>query len=1632
QRLLLETSWEAVERAGIDPLSLKGSRTGVFAGIMYHDYGGRLRTPPEGLEGYVINGSAGSVASGRVAYTLGLEGPAVTVDTACSSSLVALHWAAQSLRSGECSLALVGGATVMASPSVFVEFSRQRGLSADGRCKAFGAGADGTGWAEGAAMLLVERLSDARRNGHPVLAVVRGTAVNQDGASNGLTAPSGPAQQRVIRQALANAGLRLDDVDAVEAHGTGTVLGDPIEAQALLATYGRDRGRPLWLGSLKSNIGHTQAAAGVGGVIKMVMAMRHGVLPRTLHADEPSPHVDWESGPVRLLTEPVPWTTSGGPRRAAVSSFGVSGTNAHAIIEQPARAEVRERTRTEQPVVPWVLSGRGEAAVRDQARNLLVGVTGTDFDPVDVGLSLTGRTGFEDRAVVLGTAQADLLDVLRDLAAGNSTPGLVTGRPLDGALAFLFSGQGSQRAGMGRELHAAFPVFAAAYDEVVAGLGGASFFGVDVEVLSGTGVAQRALFALQVALFRLFESWGVRPDVLVGHSVGEIAAAHVAGVLSLDDACRLVSARADLMQALPPGGGMFALEASEDEVLPHLTEEVSIAAVNGPRSVVVAGDEDAAGAVVDAFPGRKATRLAVSHAFHSPLMEPMLDDFAAVVRGLEFHEPRIPMLSPVAEPDYWVRHVRDAVRFADQIAELDERGTTKFLEIGPGGVLTALTRNSLPDAEVLAVPALRADRDEVLTAVTALGELHVHGAEVDWTRFYPGARRVDLPTYPFQRQRYWLDAPEGTSGVHAAGLDVAGHPLLGAAVPVAGGDEWLMTGRVSLRTHPWLADHAVSGAVLLPGTAFVELAVRAGDEVGCDLVEDLAIEVPLVVPHDLAVVLQVHVGAPDEGTRPFTVHARTDGGGEWVRHARGSLGVRAAAPAAFSSAEWPPAGARRVDLTGFYDRMADAGASYGPLFAGLRGAWREPDAVHAEVALPDDAAANAFGVHPALLDAALHAIAAGGLADLDDGPLLPFAWTGVHLAASGASALRLTVVPTGPNAVSLTAADATGDTVLSVDSLVLRPARRHQFEQTLFGVDWLDRGACGTADTPLGPDVEVLTTPTVELTARGVRSAVGHVLRGLQEWLAAEHPQPARLVVVTTGAATDPAQAAVQGLVRSAQSENPDRVVLVDVDGGTAASDAVAAALRLAEPQVSVRDGRVLVPRLEALPTAAGEFDFGSGAVLLTGASGTLGALVARHLAEVHGVRDLVLMSRSGRFDGDLSDLDVLVTPVACDVADRDALAAALADLDLSAVVHVAGVLDDGVVPSLTDERIDAVFRPKVDAALNLHELTTHLDLSAFVLFSSVSGVFGAAGQGNYAAANSFLDALADHRRATGLPATSLAWGLWAQASTMTDDLDPADLARIRRTGLLPIPSDVALRMFDASASAGRATVVPIKLDVSHLDAASAPAVLRGRVRTPARRSTRSTPVGAAVGSGLAARLARVPEAERAALVLDLVCEQVAAVLGHASASAVKPDQAFQEAGFDSLTAIELRNRLTTATGLRLPATLVFDYPTSRALADHLLVEVSPADDVRQTAAVADRVSDEPIAIVGMSCRYPGGVRSPEDLWRLVAAGGEGISGFPTDRGWDVEGLYDPDPDRVGTSYTRSGGFLHDAAEFDA
>jgi acyl transferase domain-containing protein len=765
QRLLLEVSWEALESAGIRADSVRGSRTGVFTGLMYHDYLTRLREIPAELSGFLGTGAAGSVASGRVSYTFGLEGPAVTVDTACSSSLVALHLACQSLRLSECSLALAAGATVMASPAPFVEFSRQRGLSVDGRCKSFAAGADGVGWSEGVGVLVLERLSDALRSGHEVLAVVRGSSVNQDGASNGLTAPNGPSQERVIRQALANAQLSTEDIDVVEAHGTGTSLGDPIEAGALLATYGQGRERPLLLGSVKSNLGHTQAAAGIAGVVKMVLGLRHGLVPATLHVDEPSPHVDWSAGTVSLATENTPWPTTGRPRRAAVSSFGISGTNAHLVLEQ---APAAEGSRSEEPqrVLPWVITARSETALRGQAARLLSCVD--EQSPSDVAHSLvTTRTRHEHRAVVVAEDRDDLRRGLAALADGEPAPGVATARATGGKTAFVFSGQGAQRPGMGRDLYEAHPVFAEALDELCARLPTPRplrevMFG-EGDLLADTGYAQPALFAFEVALFRLFEHWGIRPDHVAGHSVGELAAAHVAGVLSVADACRLVGARARLIQALPPGGAMVAVRAGEEELTSLLDGTgVAIAAVNGPRAVVLSGEQGAVSDVVRAL-DRTSTRLRVSHAFHSSHLDPMLAEFAEIAGEVAAAEPGIPVISSLTgKPEdmgkagYWVRQVREPVRFADCVQYLSAEGVRCFLEIGPDAAVSPMIEECVI-GPVAIVPSQRRDQPEREALRTARARLHAHRVDLDPVSV-PGARRVPLPTYAFEHQRYWLAA----------------------------------------------------------------------------------------------------------------------------------------------------------------------------------------------------------------------------------------------------------------------------------------------------------------------------------------------------------------------------------------------------------------------------------------------------------------------------------------------------------------------------------------------------------------------------------------------------------------------------------------------------------------------------------------------------------------------------------------------------------------------------------------------------------------------------------------------------------------------------------------------------------
>ena len=1999
QRLLLEVCWSALEDAGIDPVTLRGSSAGVFVGTASSGYGAGLERGV-GVQGQLLTGGAASVTSGRVAYTLGLEGPAVSVDTACSSSLVALHLAAQSLRAGECSLALVGGVTVMATPVVFTEFSRQRGLAADGRCKSFADAADGTGWGEGVGVLVVERLSDARSRGHRVLAVVAGSAVNQDGASNGLTAPNGPSQQRVIRAALASAGLGAGQVDVVEAHGTGTTLGDPIEAQALIETYGQERaaGRgPLLVGSVKSNIGHAQAAAGVAGVIKMVAAIRHGVVPATLHVDAPSRHVDWLAGSVELVTEATPWPVTGEPRRAGVSSFGISGTNAHVILEQaPAQDEPvkgavagdgRGRGRQDDatrdsaaaaddglvaatvPVVAWVVSARSAAGLRAQARRLaeFTAAEGEQLGLADVGWSLAvTRSALSQRAVVTGTSRDELLAGLEAVTAGEQ---VVTGAAEGGGarVVFVFPGQGSQWPAMAADLVESSPVFAARLAECAAVLDPLTGWPL-VDTVCGRGadlgrveVVQSALWAVMVSLAAVWQAAGVTPDAVVGHSQGEIAAAVVAGVLSLADGAKVVALRSQALAQLAGTGGMVSVAEPAGAVQQRLVAwdgRVHIAAVNGPAQVVVSGDAQALDelAAVCERDGVRARRVEVDYASHSPLVDQVRGQVQDALVGVTAQPGTVAMVSGISgdfvdgtvmDGGYWYRSLREPVQFHRAVQTLATRGHRIFIEVSPHPVLTPAIEDTLTDitttstasaststgtdagirtgvgagggavsaagpgagSGVVVTGTLRRDDGGLDRLAASLAQVWVAGGAVDWSRWFPGPRnRLDLPVYAFQRQRYWPGRLAVGGDPADLGLAAAGHPLLGAAVELPGTGGVVLTGRLSLATHPWLADHQVAGNVLLPGAAFAELVIRAADEAGCGLVEELVLQAPLVLPERGGVQLRVSVGgSSDDGHRTAEVHSRHDDAGAgtpWTAHATATLAATAPSPA-FDLAAWPPPGAQPVDVGGVYEALAGRGLGYGPAFRGLVSAWRRGDEVFAEAALPEAVPADGYGLHPALLDAALHAIglhSSAGCSD-DAGSMLPFAWSGVALHAAGAHVLRVRVTCTAPDTFSLQVADSVGSPVASVNSLMLRqvdpaaltgPGRL----EWLFGVEWQPHEVA-VAEHAAGSGVVVLgdgglaglgEVPPVVVSAcsggdgpvpAGTRAAVDNVLGLVQAWVADDRFASSRLVVVSRGAVaalageavSDLAGAAVWGLVASAQAEHPGQVVLADTDAGLdeRVLALIAAAAGDGEPRLAIRKGQALVPRLararqqdvlavppgrgwrleaaergtlEALALAStgdvgdaletgqvrvdvraagvnfldvfvalgldpgqgrglgaegagvvtatgpgvdglavgdavmgimpgafgpvavtdhrllvnipdgwsfaqaatvpvafatayyalvdlaglragesvlihaaaggvgmaavqiarylgaevyataspgkwdvlaaagleaeriassrdlgfeqafrgatggrgvdvvldclrGEFvdaslrllategrfvemgktdiraphqvaaDYGvsyqafdlmdagperigqilaelsalfgsavlsalprtvfdvrqaraalrwmsqaghtgkivlsipqpldrDGSVLVTGGTGTLGALTARHLATAHHVRHLILTSRRGphapgaaALAAGLARLGARVTVAACDVADRGALEGLLtriaAEHQLTGVVHAAGVLDDALVGSLTPERADRVLAAKADAAWHLHDLTRDLDLGMFVLFSSAAGVLGSPGQGSYAAANAFLDGLAAWRQARGLAGVSVAWGLWEAASEMVGQSG----TRVTARGVSGLAAAEGLALLDAALERGQAAVVAARLDAARLAGRgdAVPPLMSALVRS----SGRGLAVGPQDGGGLAGRLAALPAGERAGVVAGLVRAHAAVVLGHGSAQDVDPGRAFRDLGFDSLTAVELRNRLGAVTGLRLPATVVFDYPTPAALAGFVLTQLT-------------------------------------------------------------------------------------------
>ena len=1674
QRILLEICWETFESAGISEDSLRGSRTGVYAGVMYHDYGTRAGSGPSELEAYLGMGGAASVASGRVAYSFGLEGPAVTIDTACSSSLVAIHLACGALRADECELALAGGVTLLSTPQPFVEFSRQRGLAPDGRSKSYADAADGVGWSEGAGIVLLERLSEAQRLGHRVLGVIRASAVNQDGRSNGLTAPSATAQRKAIERALRSAGLNSADIDVVEGHGTGTSLGDPIEARALLATYGqgRDRARPLLLGSVKSNIGHTQAAAGVAGVIKMAMAAHHERLPKTLHLDRPSSKVDWSAGAVSLLAESVPWPRDGRPRRAGVSAFGLSGTNAHLIFEEapapspspapdgPAASRTRSRSVPPGRAIPWVLSARDGAALGERAEGLLGCLEDAPCEPIDVGLSLATRSALGQRAVVVGADRERLLEGLQAVARAKPGAGVYGGKlpPRPGPLAIMFTGQGAQRPEMGAQLYEEFPVFKSALDEACEQLDrhlGASLKEVlfapaestRAAGLDDTEWAQAGLFALELALYRLVCSWGLRPDYLIGHSIGELTAACVAEALSLQDACRLVAARGRLMSALPQGGAMVAVEASEREMLDELSRaggHVALASANGPNSVVISGDEPAVLRLAQTWSrrGRKTKRLRVSHAFHSARMEAMLEEFGEVAESIAFGKLCVPVISnltgrPAQDSDlcsaeYWVAQVRATVRFGEGVAWLNERNVGCFFEVGPDGVLSALVREGLErrgldEQPIVAVSALRPERSESETLIGALASLWTAGVELDWESSFADleAGRLELPSYPFQRRRYWLEqSSTAAADVESLGQRALSHPWLRATVLLAESQTTLFTGQLSLRTDPWLGEHAVFERILLPGAAFLELAFQVGAHCDCEVVRELTLQAPLVLADHQTVQLQATLGPSDEaGVRTLGIYSRAwhleDATAEenpWICHAVGSLEGSGDRSQLEQEREpeydqsWPPPGAEPVAVEELYDGLAAAGLEYGPLFEGLQRAWRRGQEVYAEVSLPDGESprGNSFALHPALLDAALHGLALQHRdEDGTEGARLPFCWREAKLLQRGASTLRVRLAAVGEDAVSIALSDDGGKPVGSVGSLLTRPAaaselpRASSKRELTYGLLWEQtplgtlgeeprRWACIGAqahrtsfeELPVElahyddlhslvedceQDAEVPQFVLLSCQGEGappenVHRGVTGALAALQRWLQCERLERSRLILLTSGAVAagedrdvlDLVGAAVWGLARSAQSENPGRLLLVDIDGKSASWGALPAAVLQGDPQLALREGQAFTPRLA--PTGAPRRQSGQaarGTVLITGGTGGLGALLARHLV-AQGADDLVLTSRAGEraagaaaLRDDLERLGARVRIAACDISQREQVAELIASVEegagLRGVIHAAGVLDDATIASLSVERVERVLAPKVDGAWHLHELTQSSELDMFVLFSSVAATLGAPGQGNYAAANAFLDALALHRSARGLVAVSMAWGAWQQEQGMTARLTRAELARIAGSGFPLLTAEEGLELFDVALSCEEALVVSARLDRAALRARAGrediPAVLRGLIG----RSTRARPIQSQ--GSWAARLARAATSERIAVVLELVRTETAAVLGYASAEALDVERTFKDLGFDSLSAVELRNRLEAAAGLRLPSTLVFDHPTLPALAERLVGEL---DDDRE------------------------------------------------------------------------------------
>ncbi|MCA9707007.1 MAG: SDR family NAD(P)-dependent oxidoreductase, partial [Myxococcales bacterium] len=1604
QRLVLETTWEALEHAGVRADALQGTTTGVYVGAFQSSY----PTPAlEGMDGYGGTGTATSVISGRVAYTLGLYGPAITVDTACSSSLVALHLACSALRAGECELALAGGVQVLVTPATFVEFSRLRGLAPDGRCKAFSAQADGAGWAEGCGFVVLKPLAAARRDGDRVLAVVRGTASNQDGRSQGMTAPNGPSQQRAITQAIARSGLTPGDIDYVEAHGTGTRLGDPIEAGALAAVFGPDRTRPLHLGSSKSNVGHTQAAAGIVGVMKVVLSLQHQRLPRSLHTEEPSPLIDWEGGHLHLLQESVPWEQEPGRvRRAGVSSFGISGTNAHVILEQAPDQSSQGEPDDPSPTIPLLLSARDRAALQALAARWCTWLDAhPDVPWEDVVYTAARRSQHPHRAVAHG------IDGLRALAAGREHEELTTARARTrGGLVMVFPGQGSQWEGMGRALLEQSPVFAAAIAECEEALAP----WMDVSITAGlrgelpldrVDRVQPALFAMAIALARLWQSLGIEPAAVIGHSQGEIAAAVVAGALSLTDGAAVVAIRSRLLSRLAGSGAMLAVDHPRERVEAALAaseDPPSIAVINTSESVVLAGTTASIEAVSRVLEGEGAfcRRVDVDYASHGPGVEPILAELADALAELRPRPPTRPLLSTVTDEPasfdaaYWCRNLRSPVRFDRAVRRALDLGHDVFLEVSPHPVLAVPLAELLAERDGLVVASLQRDDGTLARLHARLAELHIEGYPVSWLERASG-HLVSLPTYAWQRERYWVDEPPPPR---------AGHPLLGpghATSLLPGARLWPI--ELSSDRLPWLDDHRVFGTPLLPGSGLVELVLAAATE--------LSPETPCCI-EAMSFVRPISLQTPWRGE----LVAQPAEAGAWslrlVRQSERGWDEYATATVRVAQREERPTRPlaaieqrcdRALDRAALTAAQVERGLEIGPAFASLVEGTRAEDELLARLVEPVDARGQRFAAHPAVLDAALGLWAA----------LRPPQGDGLSLLArlgrvrSFAPTARAGWAYVREEALELL--DDDGRVCLRAEAAQFQPIEAPARDPWL-AVAWVDAPPAAVVPQTwilLDEHPERFAGLSAAFSARGARLQTRSVDPQDSEAIAVALAEPhdgvlalggsarlevvaddlalllgiiqsraaSRLCVVTRGAQavdgppSNPADAALWGLLRSLDIEHPELACLrVDLDPTRpeGEDDALADVIlsTSAAEEVALRSGRVKVGRVtrHALaPSSAPPPIHADATYLVVGGLGGLGLLTARWLVEA-GARHLVLTSRHGRTSqadalDELRAMGAELKVAAVDVTDADALAALLGALPpehpLRGVFHVAGVLADGLLLNLGIEHFREVFAPKIQGTLNLHRLTAEHPLDHFVLYASASALLGAPGMANYAAANAWLGAFAHHRRAEGRPALAIDWGLFAGFGM---GLKAEREGQATARGMGSFSAQQGQQIFERLLTLERAGIAPVLLDVERWVEAT-PQVAEQPRFCPLLAEVHGRRVLLDLGDALRAR----PAAEQLPWMQAFVREQAAGVL-RLPVDRLDPRRPLQELGLDSVMGLELRNRLRAALGQPLPATLVWTWTTVAQLAEHLLLRWREAQEpAAQEPAAQEPTAEDPL-----------------------------------------------------------------------